>query len=362
MKYFSAKSLLFSILIFTVISCSSDDSYIPIADDSVDISPVILDLETVPYPQLSDYNFFEGAIKNMDPVFGVLPYELGTSLFTDYAKKKRFLWMPENSSAEFDGSENILDFPTGTVLIKSFYYENVLPAHESKIIETRLMIKKETEWIFANYVWNEQQDAAVLDMSGQNIPISWNENGETRNVNYRIPSAAECMVCHKKNDVAYPIGPKPQNLNIEFSYDDVEQNQLQKLIDAGYLTNFPENLEETIKWDDASADYESRARAYLDINCAHCHSTGGHCDYVAIRLNLDELDLYNVGVCMEPISHFDGGPFVINAGNADASEMYLRMSTNAPDAMMPIMGRSVVHEEGVQLIKNWINAMESNCE
>lgn len=225
------------------------------------------------------------------------------------------------------------------------------------------MIKQQEEWVFANYIWNEDQTNAVLNMNGGYKSLSWNENSEEKSVNYRIPSAAECLVCHKKNNAAMPIGTKPQNLNLNFSYPEGNKNQLQKLIEAGYLEDdIPTNLAETIMWEDASASLEKRARAYLDVNCAHCHSAGGHCDYVPIKLNLSEEDLYNSGVCMEPVTYFPGGPFVINSGNAHASEMYLRMNSNAVDVMMPIMGRSMIHEEGVQLIEDWINSIETTCE
>jgi hypothetical protein len=38
------------------------------------------------------------------------------------------------------------------------------------------------------------------------------------------------------------------------------------------------------------------------------------------------------------------------------------MNTNEGSEMMPIIGRSVVHEEGVQLMRDWINSMQIPCE
>lgn len=79
------KGLLFLIAISFLASCSSDDNYVDLPEDP--ISPVFLDLELVPYQKLSEYVFFEGDMKNQMPVYGVLPYEPISSLFTDYAKK-----------------------------------------------------------------------------------------------------------------------------------------------------------------------------------------------------------------------------------------------------------------------------------
>ena len=181
-----------SLLIYAC-SNDSDDEYIP-------ISPVTVDLTQVPYPNLSEYHFFEGEIKNQIPSLNVTPYEPISSLFSDYAHKKRFVWIPKGQKAVYVDDDKILELPKGAVIIKTFYYENVLPSNETKIIETRLMIRKEGEWIFANYVWNEEQTEAYLDMEGSTKNISWtNENNVVKNVDYRIPNQVQCIVCHKSN-------------------------------------------------------------------------------------------------------------------------------------------------------------------
>ena len=82
--YFLSITLLLTFIIF--ISCSDKD------DEYISVSPVIVDLTQVPYPKLSDYNFFEGPIKDQKPSLDVLPYEPASSLFTDYAIKKRFIF------------------------------------------------------------------------------------------------------------------------------------------------------------------------------------------------------------------------------------------------------------------------------
>src|SRR5690606_22375717 len=126
------------------LSCSKDDDgdYTPIIEEPT--SPVVVDLTAVPYPKLSDYKFFEGPLKDQRPSLDVLPFEPVSSLFTDYAYKKRFVWMPKNTEASFNGDGKILALPTGAALIKHFYYKNVQnissPGGE-RIIETRIMIR-----------------------------------------------------------------------------------------------------------------------------------------------------------------------------------------------------------------------------
>src|SRR5690554_3498781 len=59
-------------------------------------SPVNFEISEVPYDKLSDYNFYEGNLSDLSPVYGVLPYEPINSLFADYSRKKRFVWMPND--------------------------------------------------------------------------------------------------------------------------------------------------------------------------------------------------------------------------------------------------------------------------
>ena len=149
----------------------------------VEESPVVVDLTQVPYPKLSDYKFFEGDLKNQKPSFGVLPYQPISELFTDYAQKKRFVWLPNGTKAIYNGDGNVLNLPVGSALIKNFFYTNVQPNNSTRIIETRIMIRKNNEWIFAEYVWNTEQTEAFLDMNGSNTSITWiDENNVEKSV------------------------------------------------------------------------------------------------------------------------------------------------------------------------------------
>lgn len=328
------------------------------------LSGVIVDLSQVPYPKLSDYNFFVGFIKNQNPSLGVLPYEPASSLFTDYALKKRFIWMPEGTLATYNGDANVLELPVGAVIIKNFYYNNVQPTNTAKIIESRLMIRKSDGWIFAEYVWNNEQTEAFLDMNGSNIPISWiDENNHALSTNYRIPSQGECLVCHKSNDVPIPIGIKPQHLNVPYNYTSGSQNQLAKWIHIGYLeNNLPSDIVTTVNYKDSSQPLDLRVRSYVDINCAHCHQNNSHCDYRPMRFAFNEsADLTNMGVCVDT-QDMAGFPSalskIVTPGNVNRSMLYHRVSSADPSVMMPLVGRTLVHQEGIQLIEAWINSLE----
>ena len=372
-QYFALLLLCFSFLL----SCSDNDDspYVPIV--VIPETPIV-DLTQVPYQKLSDYKFFEGALKNQKPVADVIPYEPASSLFTDYAKKKRFVWMPKNTKGTFNGDGNVLELPVGAALIKNFYYENVQGfASEDgiRIIETRIMIRKADGWIFAEYVWNDEQTEAYFNLDGSFTPIEWiDENNVTKSTNYRIPSEAQCTVCHKTSEMVngnsvsinVPIAIKPQSLNFNYKYGDVTKNQLTAWVDAGFLESgftLPSAENTAVSYSDVSKPLEMRARAYMDVNCAHCHSEGKHCDYRPLRLSLVETknNHTNMGVCVETadMQDFeDALSKLVTPGNINRSMLYYRLNTTNEAYRMPLHGRSVIHEEGIALIEQWINSLE----
>lgn len=348
-------------------SCGTDDGYTIVEsdDDPVLVSPVVFDIDEVPYQTLSEYNFFDGTMKDLNPVYGVLPYDMISPLFSDYAHKKRYIWMPSNVRASYVNDYSILNFPVGTVLIKNFYYDNVLPDGHTQILETRLQIKKEDGWVFANYIWNEEQTQAEFDLDGSFVPLDFIENDVVKSVNYRVPSSAQCLTCHKSdNDVPQPIGVKPQNLNRTLTYEDGTMNQLEKWVEMGYLApNYPNSIDTVVNWEDGTQSLDLRVRSYLDINCAHCHSDNRHCDYRPMRFAFHESsDFTNLGVCVTADDIFDPAiTKIVNPRNPQRSIMYVRIGSVAPELRMPLLGRTIRHEEGIALIETWINSLNENC-
>lgn len=362
---------IFSLILVVFIACSKDE------DDTLSyepISPVTVDLTQVPYPKLSDYKFFSGELKNLNPSLDVLPYQPASNLFADYAHKKRFVWMPKGTKATYNGDGKVLELPVGAVLIKNFYYDNVQPSNTTKIVETRLMIRKSTGWIFANYVWNDEQTEAFFDLDGSYVDINWiDENSVSKNVNYRIPSEVQCITCHKTEETInstlittnIPIGIKPQNLNLSYDYSDGSKNQLTKWQEFGFLeTNFslPSAQNTVIDYSDETQSIDKRARAYFDINCAHCHTEGGHCSYRPMDFAYENTynNNTNMGVCVDTEDMQDFSPAlakIVTPGNIYKSMLYHRINTTNEAFRMPLHGRTMIHEEGVEMIEQWINSL-----
>ncbi len=355
--------LLIAFSVFAQSSCTSDENYVPTKQPKQE-SPVVFNPEATPFNTLSEYHFFEGNLKDLSPVFGVLPYEPINSLFTDYAHKKRFVWMPSNQKATYVDAHSTLNFPIGAVLIKNFYYQNVLPNNLTRIIETRLMYNTSQGWKFANYIWNDDQTEAYFDLTGSYTDIDFIENGQTKSTTYRIPSAAECFTCHKSEVNSIPIGLKPQNLNKSITYSDGIKNQFQKWIEVGYLEDNLPNLINTVSnWEDTTSNLTDRMRGYLDINCAHCHSQDRHCDYRPVRFAFgDYQGEVSLGVCVDPDTPIAPYSKIVEPGNIARSLVHFRLNNTQEQYRMPLLGRTLIHEEGVTLLEQWITSLTTTCQ
>lgn len=328
---------------------------------------VHLKIGVEPFKLLSQYQFFKGDIKRLSPNDDVLPYDLITPLFTDYAHKSRFVWLPKDSIAKYSQSE-VLDFPIGTVLIKNFFYPKdfKLPEGERQIMETRLLVREKDKWNALSYVWNDKQDDAVLNIVGANIKVDWqNLDGEAMHTEYIVPNKNQCKGCHSYNAELMPIGPKVRNLNHDFTYSEGKMNQLEKWTANGYLTGYnkAENIENKVAdWTDSlGSSLEARAKSYLEINCAHCHRKEGAANTTGLFLLLSDKNKESWGIMKSPVA----------AGSASGSNLYdiipnhpeqsilpYRMNSTDPEIMMPELGRRMIHKEAVALISEWIREMK----
>ena len=117
-------------------------------------------------------------------------------------------------------------------------------------------------------------------------------------------------------------------------------------------------------WKDVALPINDRARAYLDINCSHCHNRDGAADTSGLYLTQDIALGEASGRCKLPIAAGGGTgnlPFDIVPGHPDDSVLVYRLGSTDPGAMMPELGRSLRHDEGVALVREWIQNMDGSC-
>lgn len=320
---------------------------------------------TAPKETLSAYGFFSGNIAAQQPAPGVIPYALNTPLFTDYAEKLRFVKVPSGQSTPYN-AEKVLDFPVGTVLIKTFYYNHDArtPAKGRQLVETRLLVHEISGWKAWDYVWNEEQTDAFLEVAGDTRPVSWiDEKGEKQSVDYKVPNLNQCKGCHNQNEKLLPIGPSVSQLNGSLSYGDTTENQLLHWQRLGMLASMPalDQVPKMPVWNDATTGtVAERARAWLDINCAHCHSPEGPARSSGLFLHGQETNATALGVMKAPVAAGRGSGgrlYDIVPGQPDQSILLYRIESRDPGEMMPELGRRLVHREGVQLVREWIQTL-----
>lgn len=335
------------------------------------------------------------------PAAGVRVYELNTPLFSDYAEKLRTVWVPPGQSAKYTANATF-EFPLGTIVSKTFYYPRSAPVGTTatdaiaarlelaavRLIETRLLVRREAGWEALSYVWDDTQRVATLRRAGEIIPleiVTASANGaRTQRFDYVVPDINQCAGCHEtevKRKALSPIGLAARHLNRDLDYGTAmgPANQLMAWSEAGLLTGLPQAaslasqsavsgtvsgmvsgaIPRAARWDDPAADLEARARAYLDINCAHCHNRAGPADTSGLSLDAAEGSSVALGVCKSPIAAGRGTGnrrFGIVPGYPEESILVYRMAAVDPQVMMPELGRTLAHAEGVELISAWIAA------
>lgn len=321
---------------------------------------------------------------------GVVPYDLNSPLFTDYAFKLRTIWVPDEAGAGLYRAADYPDLPVGTVISKTFYYpkgddENtVLKSEDSdgqtnpilqnldrvRLMETRLLVRRDRGWEAVSYVWNEDQTDANLTKIGDAQKLTLvSGTGAESEFTYIVPDINQCAGCHAPNNTTRelaPLGVRPRHLNKTYQYGDEPMNQLLNLVRVGYLSELDDiqQIARNDDWSDETVAVNQRARAYLDINCSHCHNPVGPADTSGLDLTMEALAGPELGICKLPIaagSGTGGRAFGIVPGAPEQSILLHRVETVNPGAMMPELGRSLRHQEGADLLRAWIAEMEGEC-
>ena len=312
--------------------------------------------------KLSEFEFFLDDSAQL-PDDKVIPYELISTLFSDYSYKQRWVYVPNNKKAEY--VENwVFDFPTGSALIKTFYYpvDERAPELGKQLLETRLLLRKESGWEAVSYAWNEEQNEAYKKIAGKTINASWTDfMGEEKAVRYRVPNVNQCKECHDADDQISPIGPKARNINKELDFKDGEFNQLVYWMNREIIDEYPMDLVSPVDWLDETKDINDRVRSYLDVNCGHCHSPTGNANSTGLYLHLNETRDINLGVFKKPVATgrgSGGNKYSIVPGKPEESILLYRMQSMDPGVMMPESGRALTHEEAVEMIREWILLMK----
>lgn len=288
--------------------------------------------------KLSEYNIFQGEMNQLTPQSDFHFYELSSTLFTDFAEKQRLIYLPSGTKTKVVDNE-LIEFPEGTIIVKTFFYfkDKRNPSLGTKIMETRLLIKSDGLWNVATYMWNEAQTEANLLTIGYSKNVNWiDDEGNSRAVAYKIPKNDACVTCHYFNGQVSPIGPKAKNLNREVFRNGSTQNQLAYLHSVGIMDSVnPTDYLALPDHSNTSLDRLIRARAYMEVNCAHCHRPEGFASHKEVNF-LYEVEDHDMGL----------GPHADHLGPL------------LEKGKMPKLGTTLVDTVGVNLMKDFLKTIE----
>jgi uncharacterized repeat protein (TIGR03806 family) len=404
-QFFKASAFILAGAVLSACGSSSEQEFNPVVDHcEQQVEGVNWEaLLNSDCAKLSQYNLFADASNSTKGANGNgIPYDLSTPLFTDYASKYRFVFVPEGKKATYSEHE-VMEFPVGTVLVKTFS----MPANTANrgvnetAIETRLLINRTDGWTSLPFYWDSTDDASYI-VTGKTVAMNITHNGEPLSFNYGVPQKNQCTNCHavvpvlqnsddKRKSIFKPIGPKARFLNTDYDYGDQVENQLLHWENAGILSGAPVNkttIDTAPIFKDSTDisglthdELNKTARAYLDINCAHCHrdesltipeaNYAGAAGDSGLTLEFNRIfedDTVRFGVCKTAVagghpadeSGYNAFPRDVIPQHADKSYLVFRMNTNDGRHKMPELGRGSIHSEGVTLISAWINTLPAN--
>ncbi|HEY1534739.1 MAG TPA: hypothetical protein VGF76_11990 [Polyangiaceae bacterium] len=297
----------------------------------------------------------------------VIPYEVNSPLWSDSADKLRGMVVPAGKTVHVldcalepeSCSQGPADtgkwvFPVGTVMVKSFLFDG-------KLVETRLFVRHDEQtWVGYSYQWDEAQTDATL-VPDQRRAVMFDTGSRTVPWNY--PSRTDCMKCHN-SEGGSTLGPETRQMNRVVN----GSNQLDQLASLGLfdrppaspyqaalVTPYPGQLGSP----PASATRGDKARSYLSANCAFCHRPDGDFPNLDLRFDtaFEDMHLCNVA----PEKGDVGVPTATNLTPGDPmhSITWLRMNALPNEGRMPQIGTYQIDNDGVQLIGDWISAIQS---
>ncbi len=397
-----------------ITAISEDQDGEPIIVDHVGafyrLEPTPAETHTANFPtKLSETGLF-ASTKNNRPHPSIIPYSVNSPLWSDGAHKERFLVLPPGTQIDFT-HQRAWGLPDGVVLVKTFSLETTVgKPSTNRRLETRVMLKQNSEWAGYTYRWNEAQtDATLVADAGADEEFTIRDAsapGGIRKQTWHYPSRAECLVCHSRA-ATFVLGLTETQMNRDHDYGGVRANQLIVLEKLGllrtktldyerdrltreakatgsddktanemwskqapmgsqrgasqhnaFLPRNPDGLRRFPDPYDGKANLNDRARAYLQSNCAHCHiEAGGGNAQIDLEFStpLTNTRLLNVNPLHAFPAVADGR--LIAPGVPERSILLRRVATRGI-GQMPPMATSLRDEKAEKLLADWIRSLK----
>jgi uncharacterized repeat protein (TIGR03806 family) len=314
-------------------------------------------------PLLSQTGVFR-SLADLTPAPGLVPYDVNTPLWSEGARKRRWLGLPPGDAITFAPTGE-WSFPAGTVVVKHFdlAIDETTPALTRRL-ETRLLVVDETgNGYGVTYRWRPDGSEPDLLPDGRTETFTIKTAGGTRTQTWSYPTRTDCLACHTPA-ARFVLGVKTRQLNREYTYAEtgITDNQLRTWNYLGMLdppldeARIP-TLPRLVPVTDARAWLEQRVRSYLDANCAHCHRPGH-----TVQANFDarfETPLAEQGLLSAPTVSDSLGmlaPQVVTPRDLTRSMLYQRLA-RSDNFRMPQVGRNLPDRDALAVFEQWIKQL-----
>ena len=298
----------------------------------------IHDIEA-PLPRwLTDTGLFTD-LRTLTPRAGLIRYTPPYPLYSNGAAKNRLLYLPPGQAIE--ATPDGFAFPIGTVLAKTFTFEDIEAHPGTTAIETRLLFRRAAGWGFAEYHHNTQGDEARL------IGGSWTARRielttATGPLPYTLPGLLDCRGCHETAESPV-LGITPEA---------IDPALLRPEVFADPPVNTPV---------EGRTPAETEVMRYLVGNCVHCHH-GGPGENASFDLRPAALVANTVH--RETESSASGSGIRVIPGDPEGSAIYLAtVDAHRPDydgdfKPMPPLGIDRPDDTVAELLRAWIEELE----
>jgi len=322
------------------------------------LRPIAPPGSNAPVEYLSELGIFEGELARQLPRNGFVAYEVNAPLFSDGARKRRFVYVPRGSRIQT--SSDRWQLPVGSYLVKTFSFPRDLrnPAGGERLIETRFLVRTEDGFTPSTYVWNDAQTDARASSGDLDVPVSWvDEHGVPRRLVFHVPSASQCAACH----AGRALGFRSRQLDHVAEYADGSHEQIAHFSALG-LIDRPPPAHVLLSDPSGGAPLAARARSYLDANCSHCHGEGGSAERTELHWDLEHTAANQLPIC-RPTRQVEGRDRVLVPGHPEQSEFLARMRSSDPRIHMPRGPIRLADETGISLLSAWIGSLPpQNCK
>ncbi|GHC56408.1 carbohydrate-binding protein [Roseibacillus persicicus] len=297
---------------------------------------------------------------------GLIPYDVNSPLWSDGARKKRWIAIPSDGTRDSAGEKVVFNadepwtFPVGTVAVKHFELPiNDNDSAQVRRLETRFLVAiGNGDFYGVSYRWRADGSDADLLPDGASDTISiTNADGTIRNQTWDYPGRQDCRSCHNWGaGIFLGINTWQLNGNLTYPGESSPSNQLSAWDAEGLFTTSLEaasSYPAAVAVDDATASLELRMRSYLAANCSNCHNPAGGLNtsfdlrFATTLENTNLINgelLYDLGI---------SGAHVITPQNPETSILHRRMNTTDVHKMPPI-GRNVIDQTAVDTLNQWI--------